>query len=134
MLLKKKFFRVLLVFILVVASILAVYWYQNSVTSVNKNSQRDKNGVYVEVLLTEWKITPKNFNVNRGETVYLSVLNQGSYPHDFAIKELGIKTRTLAPGEKETLTFVAEQPVTLESYCSLPGHKESGMETQLLIK
>jgi uncharacterized cupredoxin-like copper-binding protein len=66
--------------------------------------------------------------------ILMSVVNKGSYPHDFAIPELDIKTKTLDSGEQETLAFSVEKDLSLRSYCTLPGHKDLGMVAKIKVK
>lgn len=68
-----------------------------------------------------------------GETE-ITLANEGSAPHDVTFEELGDETVAAAPpGETATGT------VTLESgeftyYCSVPGHREAGMEGTLTVE
>jgi uncharacterized cupredoxin-like copper-binding protein len=127
--LKKKLIRLILVLFIVTIFLLA-YWATNSLSS----SEESKDGNFIQIELTEWAITPQDITVKKGETIQLSVVNKGTYAHDFVIPELDVKTRTLSPNQEETLTFVANQSITLEVICSLPGHKESGMVANLSIQ
>jgi uncharacterized cupredoxin-like copper-binding protein len=126
---KKKLMRLIIVLLLVTILTL-VYWASNSF-SFNEDSQEDN---LLEIQLTEWAITPQDITLNKGETIQLIIVNKGTYPHDFVIPELDIKTRTLSPNQEESLTFAANKSMTLKVFCSLPGHKESGMEAQISVK
>jgi uncharacterized cupredoxin-like copper-binding protein len=60
------------------------------------------------------------------------VTNNGAAPHDFVIENTEFKTAMLSSGQSETLT------ITLPSgeytyFCSVPGHRQAGMEGTLII-
>lgn len=129
---KQKMVRAIIVLLFILV-FLAVYWIKNSLSS-GEEIHKQQDGINIEVKLTEWEITPQNLTLGKGKTIHLTIVNRGSYPHDFVIPKLQLKTDTLAPGDQQTLTFVVNQPITIESYCSLPGHKESGMAANLSIK
>jgi plastocyanin len=48
---------------------------------------------------------PETIEANAGETISIEVTNKGRRPHDFTIKELGLSTGVLQPGEIATATF-----------------------------
>jgi uncharacterized cupredoxin-like copper-binding protein len=62
-----------------------------------------------------------------GETTFV-VKNEGSMPHDFAIRGNGVdeKTPMIAPGESAELTVELE-PGMYTYVCTLPGHEQLGM-------
>jgi uncharacterized cupredoxin-like copper-binding protein/mono/diheme cytochrome c family protein len=62
----------------------------------------------------------------------ITVTNNGNSPHDFTIDELGIKTKLLNPGESETVTVNAPAG-SYTYYCSVPGHRQAGMEGTLTV-
>lgn len=73
----------------------------------------------------------KEITVKPGDTI--TVKNIGVLEHDFVVDELGIKL-ALASGESGTVTIPADAaPGTYTFYCSVPGHKESGMIGTLTI-
>lgn len=51
--------------------------------------------------------------------------------HDFTIDELGVK-ELVGPNETITFTFDA-RPGTFTFYCSIPGHREAGMEGSMTV-
>ena len=84
----------------------------------------------VTVTATEFAFSPNEISVKRGQTVRLTVVNNGNYPHDLSIEKLGIKTKRLSRGQTEIMQFtVPAEPgdYPLTAICSVPGHKESGM-------
>ena len=85
----------------------------------------------------EFMFSPNSFTVKRGSTVELTFKNIGRVPHDFVVDELGIKTKTIGGGKTDMVSFtVPDSPgvITYTSYCSVPGHKESGMVGTITIE
>ena len=58
-------------------------------------------------------------------------VNDEAIPHDFTIDELDIKISLDADGTQD---FEIDAPAgTYTFYCSIPGHREAGMEGTLVI-
>ena len=65
-----------------------------------------------------------------GETVRITIVNGEVMVHDIALEKQPVKSRQiLERGETASITFTAEASDTY--YCSLPGHRISGMEGRL---
>ena len=79
----------------------------------------------VAVSLTEFAVTPATIDVEAGQELTLTVTNDGKMAHDL---KLGGTTGTkmLAPGTSETVK-VGSLDATTDAWCTVPGHKESGM-------
>jgi plastocyanin len=62
--------------------------------------------------------------------------NPQSLTHDVAIEDSGGKEvgKTELIGEGETSTSVELKPGTYTFYCTVPGHREAGMEGTLTVK
>lgn len=62
--------------------------------------------------------------------------NPQSLTHDVAIEDSGGKEvgKTELIGEGETSTSVNLKPGTYTFYCTVPGHREAGMEGTLTVK
>lgn len=62
--------------------------------------------------------------------------NPQSLTHDVAIEDSSGKTvgQTELIGNEETSTTVDLKPGTYTFYCSVPGHREAGMEGTLTVK
>lgn len=52
-------------------------------------------------------------------------------PHDFNVEELGRGTDVIGPGETDEVTVELEAGTTYTYYCSVPGHRQAGMEGTL---
>lgn len=67
----------------------------------------------------EWRFTPENIEVNRGDKVIMTVVNEDEYDHGIAIDAFGISQRMPA---KQTIKieFVATQAGDFPFYCSVP--------------
>lgn len=72
--------------------------------------------------------------VNAGDTVRLTVINGDPLLHDLKIDEFGVYTGEMLEDEQTvTLEFVASQPGSYTYYCTVPGHREIGMQGQLTV-
>lgn len=102
-------------------------------TSTTATTATTRAAQKVAVSETEFKIALDPGSVSAGR-VSFDVVNDGKIPHDFVIKGDGVdeKTSTLAAGDSATLT-VDLKPGTYDVYCSIPGHKEAGMDVKLTI-
>ena len=62
------------------------------------------------------------------------VENDGKIEHDLVVQGNGVdaKTPTIEPGKSATLN-VDLKPGTYDVYCSIPGHKQAGMDVKLTV-
>ena len=68
-------------------------------------------------------------------TYTFHVTNQGPSAHNLTVNGPGVNqqgTSTFASGGSEDLT-VTLQAGTYELYCSVPGHKQAGMDTSITV-
>jgi plastocyanin len=86
----------------------------------------------VEVRATSFSFDPDTLEAEVGEDIAIS-LRSTDVEHDFVIDELDAHVRT-GPRETATGGFNAgDEPGTYTYYCSVPGHRESGMEGELVV-
>jgi uncharacterized cupredoxin-like copper-binding protein len=87
----------------------------------------------VPVSETEFKITLPKSTLAAGSYSF-EVANDGKIEHDLVVKGNGVdeKTPTIAPGKSATLN-VDLKPGTYDVYCSIPGHKQAGMDVKLTV-
>lgn len=85
----------------------------------------------LDVQLTELAISGDL--VAEAGDVNLVVTNAGSHQHDLVVEQLGEQTRLLNVGDSETLPLESLGAGSYTLFCSVPGHRESGMETELIV-
>jgi uncharacterized cupredoxin-like copper-binding protein len=87
----------------------------------------------VDVSEIEFKITLAQTPKSAGSYEF-AVKNDGKVPHDFVVNGNGVneKTPLLNPGDSKTLT-VDLKPGTYDVFCSVPGHKQAGMDFKLTV-
>ena len=87
----------------------------------------------VPVSETEFKITFPKSTLAAGSYSF-EVKNDGKIEHDLVVQGNGVdeKTPTIAPGKSATLK-VDLKPGTYDVYCSIPGHKQAGMDLKLTV-
>ena len=87
----------------------------------------------VPVSETEFKITLPKSTLAAGSYSF-EVKNDGKIEHDLVVQGNGVdeKTPTIGPGESATLK-VDLTPGTYDVYCSIPGHKQAGMDLKLTV-
>lgn len=66
----------------------------------------------------------------------IHLTNESAVPHDVAIEDEGgetiAKTEVITQGETSTMAKLKEGEYTF--YCSVPGHREAGMEGELTVE
>lgn len=77
--------------------------------------------VYVTLVAKkdEWRFMPENLDIQRGDKVIMTVINEDEYDHGLAIDAFGVSQRMPA---KSTIKveFVATQVGDFPFYCSVP--------------
>jgi uncharacterized cupredoxin-like copper-binding protein len=85
----------------------------------------------VDVTETEFKIALASTQLKAGKITF-DVSNNGAIPHDLAIEETDQKTKEIPSKGSAKLTATLK-PGTYELYCSIPGHKEAGMDIKVTV-
>lgn len=90
-------------------------------------AERYEDSAEINILVNDFSYSLDNSQMEAG-TITFVVKNDGSMPHDFAIRGNGVeqKTRLIGPGESDMLTVDLE-PGTYTYVCTIPGHKQLGM-------
>lgn len=87
-------------------------------------------GVVLNLTGTEYSFGPSPLKASAGLTT-IRFTNKGAMEHDFVINALGVKL-VAQPGKTAEAT-VTLKPGTYKSYCSVPGHRQSGMQGTLTV-
>jgi uncharacterized cupredoxin-like copper-binding protein len=87
----------------------------------------------VDVSEVEYKIKLPKTSLAAGSYTFV-VKNDGKFPHDLVVKGNGVnkKTPTIDAGKSASLK-VDLKAGTYDVYCSIPGHKQLGMDVKLTV-
>jgi uncharacterized cupredoxin-like copper-binding protein len=88
----------------------------------------------VDVSETEFKITLASSSFKAGKYEF-DLKNDGKIGHDLVVKGPGVndeKTPVIGGGKTATLAVTLKSG-TYELYCSVPGHKQAGMDTKITV-
>ena len=65
--------------------------------------------------------------------ITINLVNNGALTHNFNIDELGVQSGDYAAGQTGTITFNSGSAAEYEYFCSIPGHRESGMVGKITV-
>ena len=91
-------------------------------------------GTSVGAIEKEFSITLDKASFTPGDYTF-TIQNQGRYPHNLTIEGPGVDRKaspTLSTGQSGSLT-VALQKGSYELWCSVPGHKDRGMDIKITV-
>ena len=72
--------------------------------------------------------------VNSGDLVRITLINSDGVEHDFAIPQLDVHSEHIhAIGARAEVVFTAHQAGEFAYYCTIPGHRQAGMEGKLVV-
>ena len=91
------------------------------------------NDEAVTVVAVDIDFEPAEFTIPADTDVEITVDNEGALQHDFIIEDTDFATELLDGGESETITVNLEAGEYVY-YCSVPGHREAGMEGTLTVE
>ncbi|HET6405839.1 MAG TPA: plastocyanin/azurin family copper-binding protein [Candidatus Thermoplasmatota archaeon] len=116
--------------------------------SAHAQGQRYEHMVYLHEYTGGLHIVPEQINAKVGDTLVLTVINQGASPHNLRVcgdtpptpseqcqQSWGQTKFNVAPDETVTLTVEnIPKAGTFEYYCYVPGHKGGGMVGTLIVQ
>ncbi|MCB1038969.1 MAG: plastocyanin/azurin family copper-binding protein [Acidimicrobiales bacterium] len=77
----------------------------------------------------EFAFDPSDAEIATTGTITLT--NDGTVEHDLVVQ--GLTTGSVAPGESGELVLDGVAPGEYDYYCSIPGHRDAGMEGRILV-
>lgn len=83
---------------------------------------------------SEFKYDVSTINVKVGQPVTITFKNAGTFPHNLTIKDLNIATKTIQPGESDSITFTPSKTGSFEYMCTVDSHAEKGMTGTLVVQ
>ena len=85
-----------------------------------------ENADEIHVQATEMAFTPAALELAAGDTVNVTVANDGQLFHDFVLDEAGVHLN-LDPGEQASAALTLDEPGTYQAICTVTGHADAGM-------
>lgn len=101
------------------------------VSTISLTSKTKEKPTLVDISAKEFSLKPYSTKVDADKPVRITFKNNGTTPHNLTIKELGMGTPTIAPGDSAILEFNSLEPGIYTLNCSVSGHRERGMEAFL---
>ena len=86
------------------------------------------------VASTEFSFSPASLNVKAGERVKITFRNSSRAVHNLVIEGLEVGTKTIGGGQADVVEFTAPSLGTYTFFCSVPGHRASGMKGSLKVQ
>lgn len=148
----KKLAPVILLVVIIVALAAGGYYYlknQGSYTPATNESVMHEEaspisspdammdeGEARNITLTgkEFSFEPPKLTVKAGEKINLTLKNNGNAPHTFAIEGTSVTTPIVQPGKETTITFSMDTAGKYTFFCSVAGHKDAGMQGDLIVQ
>lgn len=88
----------------------------------------------VNVSATDFAFSPKVLSVKTGDKVKIVFKNNGKFPHDLKIDDLGVATKVTPAGQSDTIEFTATKTGIFTMYCSVGDHRQKGMEGTVTVE
>jgi uncharacterized cupredoxin-like copper-binding protein len=92
------------------------------------------NSQQISVTGTEFSFDPSVITVKKGVPVEITFKNNGKYPHNLTIGDLSVATKTIQPGQQDTVTFTPAITGQFSFLCTVPGHADKGMTGTLNVQ
>jgi len=87
----------------------------------------------IDIKLSEFKITPSNITIQKGETINFKIENDGTTFHTYTIEGLDEEVR-LQSGESNSFEVKFDKPGTYGVLCTVPGHADRGMIGEIKVE
>ena len=114
------------VLVLIVIVVFFVFNGSNPSGEIVGNSQTDEKIKEFDIIGKQWQFSPRNIEVNKGDTVILNVKSI-DVAHGIVIPDLGIN-EYIAPEQEIKIEFIADREGTFYFACSVScGMGHSGM-------
>lgn len=92
----------------------------------------DEGTVEIDVTAIDIDFQPESVAVPSGATLVVNLTNDGAIEHDFQLDD-GSGSGMIQPGDSETFE-VGPFTESTTAYCTVPGHREAGMEFDINVR
>ena len=82
----------------------------------------------------EFAFTPPKITLKKGQEAVITFKNTGKYPHNLTISDLNVATKTIQPGEQDSITFTPNKTGSFSYACTVDSHAGKGMKGILTVK
>lgn len=106
-------------------------------STVSENPSEMKEFVYdreIVVTVSEFYFSPESLNISKGEKVRIWIVNDGSTAHNLHLPDMNLDSGNVAPGNKGYVDFVSDRVGSYNFYCGVGGHKDLGMNGNIIVK
>ena len=90
------------------------------------------SGTTVKAMDT-FKFDPATLTGKVGETINITLDNEGVLEHNFVITELNVSLGPVPAGQTASGSFTPSAAGAYEYFCDVPGHREAGMVGALTV-
>jgi len=81
---------------------------------------------------SNFKLSPSNITVNKGDLVRITVaVDQGT--HDLFVEGYDQRVNVASSGKVQIMEFIADKSGIFKMWCEVGGHRDLGMEGQLIV-
>jgi nitrite reductase (NO-forming) len=91
----------------------------------------EDDSVEIDVVAGDIFYQPEGVEIPAGTTLVVHLNNEGALEHDFTTED-GQGTSVLQAGESETAEVGPFEESTT-AFCTVPGHREAGMEFEITV-
>lgn len=102
-----------------------------SVSSGSPSGQEIKE---ITVKGNEFAFEPSTMTLKKGEKVKVTFINEGAFPHNFTVTDLGVASSTVSAGQSTSVEFTPDQTGTFKYVCTVPTHEDKGMKGTLTVQ
>lgn len=82
----------------------------------------------------DFSFTPSAITINLGQQVKITFKNTGKFPHNFVLADLNIASKTIQPGEEDTVMFTPAKAGSFTYTCTIDSHAAKGMKGTLTVQ
>lgn len=86
----------------------------------------------VTIVADDLDYSPERLEIPAGETLQLHLRNDGAIVHDLVFED-GWESGAVRPGETITVELDPQVASGL-AWCSVPGHRDAGMELEVVVR
>lgn len=103
-------------------------------STTTPSAETQAGGREITIIGTEFSFNPSSVSVKAGEKVKITFQNNGRTSHNLTLDKLGVETKTISGGKTDTIEFTAPSSGSYSFFCSISGHRASGMEGSLKVE